>query len=443
MIDPTTVRDQLLERVGDRAEAQVVVTVGPSELTRFANSFIHQNVGEIKSRVALTVASDGRTAELVGSSTTDEGLARLVEQSLDVVRISPVDPDWPGLAPPAPCSEVPRTEEPSPTPQQRADAVKTFLAAAPDLNGAGYCETETLASAFGNSLGQSADGVASRTVFDGILRTDTSSGSAHHCSSSFGSLDPAGLGRVAAERARQGIHPVTIDTGVYEVVLGHDAMAEVVLELGIFGFGGPRVVDKESFVQSGVQQFDSAITLVDDALAPGGLNYGFDVEGTPKERLVLIDAGVSGVACHSRRTGRRMGQPSNGHAPVGELGEWYGGGPMDLMLAGGTKTVDELISEVERGIYVATFNYCRCLEPLTVEVTGLTRNGTFLIEKGEIVQALTNMRFTQSFVEALAPGNVLGLSNDPRFGNADAGPGYVRAPAARLAGFNFTGNAEG
>ena len=105
--------------------------------------------------------------------------------------------------------------------------------------------------------------------------------------------------------------------------------------------------------------------------------------------------------------------------------------------------MDDLISEVERGIYVATFNYCRCLEPLTVEVTGLTRNGTFLIEKGEIVQALTNMRFTQSFVEALAPGNVLGLSNDPRFGNADAGPGYVRAPAARLAGFNFTGNAEG
>ena len=108
MIDPTTVRDQLLERVGDRAEAQVVVTVGPSELTRFANSFIHQNVGEIKSRVALTVASEGRTAELVGSSTTDASLARLVEQSLDVVRISPVDPDWPGLAPPAPCATVPR-----------------------------------------------------------------------------------------------------------------------------------------------------------------------------------------------------------------------------------------------------------------------------------------------------------------------------------------------
>lgn len=443
MIDPTSVRDQLLERVADRAEAQVVVTVGPSELTRFANSFIHQNVGEIKSRVALTVVSQGRTAELVGSSTTDEGLARLVEQSLDVVRISPVDADWPGLAPPAPCATVPRIDEPAPNPQQRADAVKTFLAAGPSLNGAGYCETETLASAFGNSLGQLADGVATRTVFDGILRTDTSSGSAHHCSSDFGSLDPDALGRLAVERARLGIDPATVDTGVYEVVLGHDAMAEVVLELGIYGFGGRSVVDKESFVQPGVQQFDPAITLVDDALAPGGVNYGFDVEGTPKQRLVLIDAGVSGGACHSRRTGRRMGQPSNGHAPVGDLGEWYGGGPMDLMLAPGPKTVEELIGEVERGIYVATFNYCRCLEPLTVEVTGLTRNGTFLIEDGEIVQALTNMRFTQSFVEALAPGNVLGLSNDPRFGNADAGPGYARAPAARLAEFNFTGNADG
>lgn len=440
---PTEIRDQILERVGDRADAQVVVTVGPSELTRFANSFIHQNVGEIKSRVALTVVSEGRTAELVGSSTTDEGLARLVEQSLDVVRISPVDADWPGLAPPAPYTAVPRTDQPAPTPQERADSVKTFLAADPSLNGAGYCETETLASAFGNSLGQLADGVATRTVFDGILRTDSSSGSAHHCSSDFASLDAADLGRLAADRARQGWDPVTIDTGVYEVVLGHDAMAEVVMELGIFGFGGRSVVDKESFLQTGVQQFDPAITLVDDALAPGGVNYGFDVEGTPKERLVLIGAGVSGGGCHSRRTGRRMGQPSNGHAPVGELGEWYGGGPMDLMLAPGTKTVDELIGDVKRGIYVATFNYCRCLEPLTVEVTGLTRNGTFLIENGEIVQSLTNMRFTQSFFEALAPGNVLGLSNNPRFGNADAGPGYVRAPAARLAEFRFTGNADG
>ena len=443
MIDPGSVRDQVLERVGDRAEAQVVVTTGPSELTRFANSFIHQNVGEVKSQVTLTVVSEGRTAELVGSSTTDASIARLVEQSLDVVQISPVDTDWPGLAPVAVCDEVPQVSESAPSPQQRADAVKTFLAAGPDLNGAGYCETQTLASAFGNSLGQLADGVATRTVFDGILRTSTSSGSAHHCSSDFESLDAAGLGRLALDRAMKGVDPVTVDTGIYEVVLGHDAMAEIVMELGIYGFGGRSVVDKESFVRPGVQQFDSAITIVDDALAWGGVNYGFDVEGTPKQRLVLVDEGVSGGPCHSRRTGRRMGQASNGHAPVGDLGEWYGGGPMDLMLAAGTSTVEELIGEVERGIYVATFNYCRCLEPLTVEVTGLTRNGTFLIEDGEIVKGLTNLRFTQSFSEALAPGNVLGLSNDSRFGNADAGPAYVRSPAARLASFNFTGNADG
>ena len=443
MTDPIAARDQVLERLGDRAGAQVVVTMGPYELTRFANSFIHQNVGEIRSSVVLTVISDGRVAELVGTSTSDAGLARLVEQGLDLVRISPIDSDWPGLASPAPLGVIPGRVETEPTPQHRANAVKAFLGAGPDLNGAGFCSTERLESAFGNTNGQIADGVATRTVFDGILRTDTSSGSAHHCSSDFLSLDADALGLLAHQRAMLGADPFTIETGTYEVVLGHDAMAEVVMELGIYGFGGRSVVDQESFVQPGASQFDRAITIVDDALAPGGVNYAFDVEGTPKERLLLIDAGVSGGPCHSRRTGRRMGVRSNGHAPTGDLGEWYGGGPMDIMVAPGTKTVDELIGEVERGIYVATFNYCRCLEPLTVEVTGLTRNGTFLIENGEIVRGLTTMRFTQSFVEALAPGNVLGLSNDPRFGHADVGPGYVRAPAARLARFNFTGNADG
>lgn len=443
MNQPTVIRDQVLERVADRAEALVVVTAGPSELTRFANSFIHQNVGEIRSDVTLTVAAQGRTAVVVGSSTSDAGLARLVEQGLELVKISPVDDDWPGLAEPAVCEKFNRIVEDPPSPQQRADAVQTFLEAGQGLNGAGYCETQTLASAVGNTRGQSVDGVATRTVFDGILRTSSSSGSAHHTSADFGSLDPAALGRLANERARLGADPITVDTGAYEVVLGHDAMAEIVLELGLFGFSGRSVVDQESFVRSGAAQFDPSITIVDDALAPGGLNYPFDVEGTPKRRLVLVDGGISGPACLSRRTGKRLGLESNGHAPVGEIGEWYGGGPIDLMVEPGTKTVDELIGEVERGIYVATFNYCRCLEPLTVEVTGLTRNGTFLIEDGQIVSGLTNLRFTQSFVGALAPGNVLGLSNDPRFGMADAGAGYVRAPAARLAGFNFTGNADG
>ncbi len=445
MNDPSTARDQILERVGDRAEAQVLVTTGPSELTRFANSFIHQNVGEMHSEVALTLAVSGRTAELIGSSTSDASLAGLVEQALEVARVSPIDPDWPGVAPQAPvtASEAFSSDTAEATPQDRADAVKAFIDAGEGLNAAGYCETQTRSAAFGSTAGQLAEAEVTRVVMDGIQRTPTSSGSGHHCSCDLASLDAAALGREARQRALQGENPVTVDAGTYEVVLGHDAMAEVIFSLGLYGFAGRGVVDQQSFAAPGDAQFDPALTIVDDALAAGGVSPGFDTEGTPKQRWALIGRGVTGGACHSRRTAHQMKATPNGFAPSGDIGKWYGGGPVDLMVPGGSKSVDQLIGDVERGIFVATFNYCRCLDPMTAEVTGLTRNGTFLIENGQISQPLTNMRFTQSFVDAMAPGNLLGLSNDPRYAMADSGPSYVRTPAAHLASFQFTGNANG
>jgi predicted Zn-dependent protease len=101
------------------------------------------------------------------------------------------------------------------------------------------------------------------------------------------------------------------------------------------------------------------------------------------------------------------------------------------------------VAGVERGIYVSTFNYCRVLDPKTLVVTGLTRNGTFMIENGSITDPLTNMRFTQSFVEALGPDKVLGIGNDSRLADCEFDPLLVRAPSLRLSSWNFTGGAEG
>lgn len=438
-------RDQLLERVGERAEAVVVVETGVSELTRFANSYIHQNVGEKVSEISVTVSADGRTSKLTGSSLSDEGLARLVEQAMDMVRVAPVDQDWPGVIGP---TEVPDVDSRSAdvvsiTPDSRANAIKEFLAVSEGLNGAGYCETVAIERAVGTSAGQKAVGAKTSTVFDAILRTDTSSGSAHHASQNWASLDPTALGQLALDRARRGENPVTVDAGVYEVVFSHDVMAEIALEVGVYGFSGNAIRNEQTFVKPGAMQFDPSITLVDDPLSPGGLSFGFDAEGTPRERVDLVRAGVSGTGCFSRKVAKQTGNQPNGYAATGDIGQYFGGGPSDIVMTGGSHTEQELIGAVERGIYVSTFNYCRCLDPMTVEVTGLTRNGTFLIEDGELTKALTNLRFTQSYVDALGQGNVLGLSNDPRYGMADLGPGYVRAPAARLAGWNFTGNADG
>lgn len=191
----------------------------------------------------------------------------------------------------------------------------------------------------------------------------------------------------------------------------------------------------------GTAQFDPRITLVDDVADPRAIGVGFDTEGTPRRRTELVKQGVSTSLAHNRRTARRAGTESTGHAVPGS--DVWGPLASSIFLEAGSEPVGSLIASVDRGLYVATFNYCRVLDPKTMAVTGLTRNGTFLIENGRITGAASGLRFTQSFVEALSPGAVLGVGNDARFADSEFGPGMLHVPSLRLASWNFTGGTEG
>ena len=190
----------------------------------------------------------------------------------------------------------------------------------------------------------------------------------------------------------------------------------------------------------GSQQFDRAFQLVDDPEDPRSIGVGFDDEGTSKHRLALVEDGVTKTVVHDRRTAGEAGAESTGHSLAGS---GLGPLPYNLVVGGGSQSADDLVAGIERGLFVSTFNYCRILDPRTQVVTGLTRNGTFLIERGEITSPLTNLRFTQSFVEALGPERVLGIGNDQRHADNEFGPGLVIAPSMRLAEWNFTGGAQG
>ena len=217
-------------------------------------------------------------------------------------------------------------------------------------------------------------------------------------------LDGAAVGALAAERARRGRNAFDLKPGEYEVVLGPEAVATIGMFLSYYGFNGKHHAEGQSFVELGKKQFDAAIDMLDDATDSRALGIGFDAEGTPRQRLPLISAGVTKGIAHDRRTATKAGAHPTGHGDPGS--EIWGPVPTHVFLDGGETPVDEMIGAVDRGLYVATFNYCRVLDPKTVAVTGLTRNGTFMIENGKITGALTNMRFTQSFVAALAQGGV-------------------------------------
>ena len=196
-----------------------------------------------------------------------------------------------------------------------------------------------------------------------------------------------------------------------------------------------------SFAEVGAQQFDAAIDLWDDGSDPRALYVPFDVEGTPKGRTDLISSGVTSGLLHSRRTAAKDGVGSTGHAAQGA--EVYGPFGWNVFVGGGEASVESLVAGVERGIYVSTFNYCRVLDPKTLVVTGLTRNGTFMIENGRITDPVTNLRFTQSFIDAWGDGNVLGIADDARFADSEFGATFIHAPSMHLRSWNFTGGADG
>lgn len=431
----------VLDHVGDRAEAEVVVSGGSSALTRFANSFIHQNVAEDGYDVALRVSVDGRVN--AATTTSLDHLEDFVDRTIEIAGLQRVDEGWPGVTEPTDVVDPHHFDEATQaaTPSARAEQVAGFVAAAPDMRAAGFCETLGHDVAFVNTAGHRAFGRYTRASIDGIHQADAAAGSGHATSQRLSDLSGADVGAIAADRARRGMEAFDVKPGEYEVVLAPEAVGTIAMFLAYYGFNGKHHAEGQSFVELGKKQFDASIELYDDATDPRALGVGFDAEGTPRHRMALVSAGVSKGIAHDRRTARKAGVAPTGHGDPGS--EVWGPLPTHVFLAPGTKTVEEMISSIDRGLYVSTFNYCRVLDPKALSVTGLTRNGTFMIENGKITGAVTNMRFTQSFVGALDQGRVHAIGNDARFADSEFGPGMMYVPSLHLEGWNFTGGAAG
>jgi predicted Zn-dependent protease len=444
------VADRVLAIVRDRAgseaaEAEVNVSRGVSALTRFANSFIHQNVSEEVSHVLLRVALDGRVASSsLDGPTDDETLGRLVDDVLAAARVAPADPDWPGLTPPTPVPDPGHWDDAtaSAVPDDRATRVRAFVDAAGELETAGSCSTTAIHAAFANSAGHAASGRGTEAAIDGIARTATADSIGRGMSVRLADIDGAAAGHLAAERARAASDPDDLEPGRYEVVLASAAVADILGFLAIYGFNGKAVEEGRSFVRIGGAQFDPSFSLRDDVADPGVVGLGFDVEGTPRRRVDLVVDGVSSAIQHTRRTASAAGgeAQSTGHAVEG--GGTWGALGGKLVIPAGDRDHDALIAGVERGIYVLDFWYTRILDPRTQVVSGLTRNGVWLIEDGRIGRALTNMRFTQSYAEALSPGAIRGIGSERELLPVGFATDAL-VPSLHLASWNFTGGAKG
>ena len=461
--------------VGPAAQAEVLVWHNAEALTRFANSAIHQNVAEATTTVRLRLHLDGRTSAGSTTITDADGLRTLVDRTIEAARLSPADPTWPGLIPPTPLFVSAGHPGSGPhsgldfgfdeataraDPGERAARVRDFVRAAGGLETAGFCRTVYVAAAFANSAGQAVEGRTAEAAMDGIARVDGSDGVARLASGKLADIDGAVLGTRAAAKARAGRQPIELPPGRYEVVLEPEAVADVLDNLASFGFNGELFNQRQSFAEIGVEQFDPSVTIVDDPLgsrsepAPG---LPFDIEGTPRETLVLVRDGVTKAVAHDRRSAAEAGGKSTGHA--WQLSRTWGPVATSMRLEAAQAATEPvlppaepgptaesarpLVRHIERGLLITDFWYTRVLDPKSLVITGLTRNGVWLVEDGEVTSAVSNMRFTQSYPQALGIGLVRGIGSESvLLPDRWSGVRYA-APAVHLASWNLTGNASG
>lgn len=413
-------------------------------LTRFASNSIHQSTHREDTGLRVRVVTNGRIGVSATNDFSLEGARRAAESAFEMASVVAPDPLFPGLAPPAPTPEQRSSFDEATAgtrPDERAGRVAELVAQCPDgFTAAGAYETLASEVAIVNTEGQFCWAPSSQASMTTVVTGgDGGSGFAEVFAASRDEVDPVAIGKRAARKAVDSQSPRDLDPGRYPVVLEPAAVATLVGFLAWIGFGGRFLFEGRSCFsgKDGQRVAASSVGIFDDALADGTLGLPFDFEGVPRSRVDLIKDGVFVGGVYDLRTAKEAGTHTTGHALPSPNPE--GPFPLNLFMATGDATLDEMIGETERGLLVTRFHYTNVVHPVESTITGMTRDGTFLIENGEIAHPVKNFRFTQSILEALAETEMIGKDADLAsefFFSAS------RVPALKVSTFNFSGRSD-
>ena len=425
----------LTHSTGDGAEA--IVVASELELTRYAASIIHQNVAETGLRLRARVMADNRVGVAEVRGETSGSAARVAGAAEDARRLSALEDVAPLPTPDggddAPVAFSEATAAASP--EARADMVGTVtrLAAAQGLRAYGFVSTQATGTALVNTRGLRRAATSTQASMIALVRGENGSGYAARHSPDVESIDVDGLATEAVDTCMRNQNAHSVEPGTYEVVLSPYAVADLLGHLSWVGFSALAKQEHRSFMRLGEKLMSDSVTIGDDCRDPQLFPYPFDDEGVSTRVVNLIDRGVCSSFVYDTPTALRDGVQSTGHS-LPQPNTW-GPFPRHMHMAAGDRTVDELVGAVRRGLYVTRFWYVRDVHPLRTIITGMTRDGTFLIEGGKLGAPVNDLRFTQSIVDALA--DVRGVSRN-RLLELEEGESGVLSPWLHLGHFAFT-----
>jgi PmbA protein len=418
-------------------DAEVHVEEVLDDLTRFANNAIHQNVSENGITVSVRTIADGRTARVTTNRLDENSLCTAVESSLSLAASQPKDTQLLALPGKQRYRAVQRFSKYTAaiTPEDRARAVRRAcdLAIQRGQVAAGIFSTGESQSAMGNSRGLLAAYRETHAEFSITMQEAPAASWTKANSGDVRQFDPQQLAARASEKAHLAVDAKEISTGKYTVILEPAAALDFVGFL-FYDFAATALADKRSCLNErmGKALFGKNITIADDVYHPLQLGAPFDGEGIPRQKVLLVDRGVPKNLVYSRRAAKVARKSPTGHGFP--LPNEYGEAPMNLVFSGGDSSVEQMIASTDRGLLVTRIWYIREVDPYEKIMTGMTRDGLFLVEKGKVTSAVRNFRFNQSLLEALR--NVEMLSPAIRATGEEAFEMVM--PAMKIHNFNFS-----
>jgi len=402
-----------IRRFSSAEEVEAIFTSSRFALTRFANNTIHQNVEEENSVVSIRTNFAGRTARSTANQFDDESLRRAITASESLARVQAADPDLL----PMPASDEAKAagegaratrffdETAAITPAERAEVVRDMVSVAGKykLTAAGiYSNAESCEGIF-NSRGLAKWHEQTLAEVSITMLGDDSSGWQKLNSPDVTKLDAAGLAETAAQKAIESARPREIAPGKYTVILEPSAALDIVGFM-FWDYSGVAILDQRSFLNDriGTQLFGENVNIWDDVAHPLQAGSPFDGEGMERQRVRLVENGVVKRVVYARATAEKMKKSeyagkvgtieATGHGfPLpNEAGEM----PMNIVFGRPHKpeSIEEMIASTERGVLVTRLWYIREVDPYEKIVTGMTRDGTFLVEKGKIQCGVRNSR---------------------------------------------------
>jgi PmbA protein len=400
-------------KLSDADETEVEIGVVSDALTRFANNTIHQNVAEQSLTVSVRTVLDGRTARATTNKTDEDSLQRVVAASKALARSQPRIPGLLPMPGPQKYGKAARYFENTAyaTPADRARAVARIaeMAEKNKQTAAGIFTTGVTQSAIANTKGLFASHRQTRAEFSITILESDSSGWAKANAPDLDRIDPTALARSAGEKSAASRKPSEAAPGKWTVILEPAAVLDLVGFL-FYDFAGTSVADQRSCFNKrmGKKVLGDNITLHDDVFHPLQSGAPFDGEGMPRQKVLLVDKGVPTNLVYARATAKKMKAKPTGHGF--SLPNDYGEAPMNLVFSGGNSSVDEMVRSTERGVLVTRLWYIREVDPYEKVLTGMTRDGTFLVQDGRVAGGVRNFRFNQSMLEMLSNVELLGAA---------------------------------